>query len=222
MPPEFRYAQFCAIARACEIVSSRWTLLLVRDLAAGPLRFSDLLRGQPGLSTSVLAERLEFLERHGVVEQRVLPPPAASAVYALTETGRALRPVLAEMLRWGLRFMGNTLPDDHVEPRWIPVGLEVVARRGPTPARTIELRIAAEPDPLVVRVAGGPGGTRVLAEPGAADAVLEAAPRDVLLLAAGMLSARDALAAGRIRAQGDLSALDEFAGLFELPVGNPT
>ena len=121
---DFRYAQFCPIARACELLASRWTLLIVRDLFGGPLRFSDLLRALPGISTSVLAERLAFLERHGLLTRRELAPPAASMVYELSAAGRALQPVLTELLRFGVRFMGASLPDDHVEPRWVPLGLE--------------------------------------------------------------------------------------------------
>ncbi|MCZ6714198.1 MAG: helix-turn-helix domain-containing protein, partial [Deltaproteobacteria bacterium] len=102
---EFRYPQFCALARATEIVGERWTLLIVRDLSLGPLRFSALRRRLSGVSSSVVSERLTQLERRGLLEQRMLQPPAASTVYALTQMGRALQPVLVELMRWGTRFM---------------------------------------------------------------------------------------------------------------------
>lgn len=213
---DFRYAQLCPVARACELLASRWTLLIVRDLFAGPLRFSDLQRALPGISTSVLAERLAHLEQRGVVERRELPPPAASSVYALTETGRALRPALIELVRWGARFMGASRPDDHLEPRWVPMGLEAMARRGPSPARSVEVRVRTGHEPLVLRVLGGPTGTRVCHEPGPADAVLEAEPRALLALAAGLLTADQAVAAGQALIQGDPAALGDFSGLFEM------
>jgi DNA-binding HxlR family transcriptional regulator len=218
---EFRYAQFCPIARACELLASRWTLLIARDLFGGPQRFSDLLRSQPGISSSVLSERLVFLERHGIVSWRTLPPPAASTVYELTPAGRALEPVLVELLRWGVRFMGATQPDDHMEPRWVPMGLAAVARRGPTPARSVELRVTGGPETVVFRVVGGAEGTRVLHEPGPADGVLETGPREAIALAAGLLPLDAALAAGRARVvAGDVSELGRLPELFELPTPN--
>jgi DNA-binding HxlR family transcriptional regulator len=220
--PDFRYAQFCPIARACELLASRWTLLIVRDLLGGPLRFSDLLPALPGISTSVLSERLAFLERHALVTKRELPPPAASTVYELTATGRALQPVLTELLRFGVRFMGASRQEDHVEPRWVPLGLEGFARRGPSPARRIEVHVLGGPEPVVFRVIGGPEGTRVERGTGAADAVLEAGPREVLGLAAGLLPPAAALAAGRARVSGDASLLGEFPGLFEMDLNTPT
>lgn len=219
---DFRYAQFCPIARACELLASRWTLLIVRDLFAGPLRFSDLLRALPGISTSVLSERLAFLERHGLVARRQLPPPAASTVYELSAAGRALRPVLTELLRFGVRFMGASRADDHVEPRWVPIGLEAFARRGPSPARCVEVRVVGGPEPVVFRAIGGPAGTRVEAGAGPADAVLEAGPREVLGIASGLLPASAALDSGRARVAGDASALGEFPGLFEMDLSQPT
>ena len=219
---DFRYAQFCPVARACELLASRWTLLIVRDLFGGPLRFSDLLGALPGISTSVLSDRLAFLERHGLVARRRLPPPAGSTVYDLTAAGRALRPLLTELLRFGVRFMGASRPDDHVEPRWVPIGLEAFARRGPSPARCVEVRVVGGPEPVVFRVIGGPAGTRLEPGAGTAEAVLEAGPREVLGLAAGLLAPAEAQDAGRARVSGDASVLGEFPGLFEMDLSPPT
>lgn len=219
---DFRYAQFCPIARACELLASRWTLLIVRDLFTGPLRFSDLLHALPGISTSVLSERLAFLEKNALVARRQLPPPAASAVYELSAAGRALRPVLTELLRFGVRFMGASLPDDHVEPRWVPLGLEAFTRRGPSPARCIEVRVTGGPEPVLFRVIGGPAGTRLEPGPGASDATLEAGPREVLGIAAGLLPVAAAQDAGLARLSGDASALGDLPGLFEMDLSPPT
>ena len=67
---EFRYAQYCPLARAAEVVGERWTLLVVRELLLGPKRFSDLKRALLGVSTSVLSERLARLEERGVVSSQ--------------------------------------------------------------------------------------------------------------------------------------------------------
>src|SRR6266852_4653604 len=100
-----RYDQFCALARAAEILGERWTLLIVRELLLGPRRFSDLRERLDGVSPSVLTERLGRIEKIGLVRRSVLPPPAASTVYELTEHGDALRPAVHELIRWGGRFL---------------------------------------------------------------------------------------------------------------------
>ena len=69
------YNQYCGLAYALDIVGERWTLLIVRELIAGPRRFTDLLEGLPGISTNLLSERLKELEQQGMLRRRILPPP---------------------------------------------------------------------------------------------------------------------------------------------------
>ena len=101
-----RYEQYCPMAHALDLVGDRWALLIVRDLMHGPLRYTDLVERLPGIGTNILAARLRDLERHGVVTRRILPPPAASRVYDLTDYGRELRPALRELALWGARSLG--------------------------------------------------------------------------------------------------------------------
>src|SRR5215475_13301467 len=82
------YGQYCGLAKALDLVGERWTLLIIRELAFGPRRFSDLVEGLPGISTAVLTERLTRLEAARLIIRRTLPPPAASNVYVLTEGGQ--------------------------------------------------------------------------------------------------------------------------------------
>src|SRR5262245_40601495 len=95
------YNDRCGIARALDVVGERWALLVVRELLLGPKRFTDLRAGLPGVGPDVLSQRLRDLEGAGLVERGKLPPPAASAVYSLTERGAALEPVVLELGRWG-------------------------------------------------------------------------------------------------------------------------
>src|SRR5215217_2519161 len=95
------YRDACGIARALDVVGDRWALLVIRDLLLGPKRFTDLRAGLPKISPDVLAQRLRELEEAGVVARDTLPPPAASKVYALTDRGRDLAPVLHALGRWG-------------------------------------------------------------------------------------------------------------------------
>lgn len=221
----FRYDQFCPVARATEILGQRWTLLILRDLfSPGGLRFSDLRARLPGISASVLSDRLSALEEQGIVERRELPPPAASTVYTLSEAGRALRPVLIEMVRWGMRFMAASRPDDHFDPHWLSVGIEAAARRDPAPDLRIQLRVRTDAAPLDLTLRGGREGTRV--DPGRAasgdvDAELDVDGRAAVLLAAGALSLAQAEAAGLARVSGDRSAVERLPDLFDVPIATP-
>ena len=119
-----RYEQYCPVACSLGLVGERWTLLVVRELMGGPKRYTDLVAGLPGIGTNILAARLKDLQESGLVERHELPPPAASTVYELTETGRQLRPVLHELARFGARYLGPP-PPDALEPGWLLGALDL-------------------------------------------------------------------------------------------------
>jgi DNA-binding HxlR family transcriptional regulator len=213
---EFRYAQFCPLARAAEIVGERWTLLIVRELLLGPRRFSDLGPPLAGVSSSVLAERLARLEARGLVRRRELPPPAAACVYELTEAGAGLLPAVVELARWGARFLEAPRPGDHFEPAWLRLGLRAFARRGRSPARSFRVSVRG-PGPEVCFVArGGEAGTRIEDADAAAEVALRGDALALLGLAAGALDPREALAAGRIEVNGDAELVSDFPALFDM------
>lgn len=95
------YQHQCSLGQALDIVGERWTLLLVHELLVGPQRFKDLFGALPAMGSRLLAVRLRTLEDAGVVRRRVLPPPAGSTVYELTELGQQLRPAVVALYRWG-------------------------------------------------------------------------------------------------------------------------
>lgn len=98
-----RYEDACAAAHALDLIGERWALLVARELMLGPKRFTDLRRGLPAVSPNVLTQRLADLEAASIVQRMRLPPPAASQVYALTDWGRELEPVMQAMGRWAAR-----------------------------------------------------------------------------------------------------------------------
>jgi DNA-binding HxlR family transcriptional regulator len=116
------YDQFCAVARALDQVSERWTLLIVRNLMLGPRRYSDLMAELPGITTNLLAARLRAMEAGGLVAREEGPP----ARYALTPLGAALEPVVVELGRWGANFMDQPRRSDTVNAGW---GLLSLKRR---------------------------------------------------------------------------------------------
>src|SRR3712207_1777974 len=114
---ENQYQQYCALARALDVVGNRWTLLIIRELGPGPRRFTDLVAGLPGISRKLLSDRLRDLERDGVIAKRDLPPPVARQVYELTDDGRDLSFSLAPLIAWGARRIGERQPGEFFSPR---------------------------------------------------------------------------------------------------------
>ncbi|MFJ3417658.1 winged helix-turn-helix transcriptional regulator [Streptomyces sp. NPDC086082] len=123
MSPRRSYDQYCSAARALDLVGDRWTLLIVRELLAGPRRYTDLHADLPGVSTDVLASRLKDMERDGLTTRRRLPPPGAVYVYELTGRGRELLPVLQALGAWGAPELGERRPTDAVRAHWFALPL---------------------------------------------------------------------------------------------------
>ncbi|MFE2293622.1 winged helix-turn-helix transcriptional regulator [Streptomyces sp. NPDC059452] len=134
------YDQFCATARALDSVGDRWTLLIVRELLAGPRRYTDLHADLPGVSTDVLASRLKDMEQGGLAVRRKLPPPAAASVYELTERGHGLLPVLAALAEWGAPALTERRPTDAVRAHWFALPL-LPALAGLTQEGILEVRL---------------------------------------------------------------------------------
>lgn len=89
------YGQFCPVAKACELLCERWTLLVVRELVCGSRHFNDLRRGVPRMSPALLARRLRQLEHNGIV--RRLAQGRRGSAYELTQAGHELRPLVERM-----------------------------------------------------------------------------------------------------------------------------
>lgn len=214
-----RYDQFCALARAAEIVGERWTLLVVRELLLGPKRFTDLRGRLHGISTSILSERLSRLEEAGLVRRAFLEPPAASTVYELTDDGAALKPAVFELIRWGARFLLPFRPGEQFEPDWLRLALTAYANHGPTPALSFQIRVPHGQKQAVIRASGGPDGTSLSADESPADVAVTADGETVLSLMGGRLRPQDALDQGLIQVEGDVAALQRFSELFDAAAG---
>jgi DNA-binding HxlR family transcriptional regulator len=96
----------CPVCRTAEIVCGKWTLLVIRDLAAGRSRFCELERSLQGISPRTLSLRLRALEEEGVVARQTYPEVPPRVEYALTEKGRALVPLIEDMRVYGIRWLG--------------------------------------------------------------------------------------------------------------------
>jgi DNA-binding HxlR family transcriptional regulator len=94
-------ATSCAVAACTEILGAKWTALIIHDLSEGARRFTQLEAACPGISPRTLSERLRALEEQGIVDRRSYPERPPRVEYELTEKGRALLPIIAEMRRFG-------------------------------------------------------------------------------------------------------------------------
>jgi DNA-binding HxlR family transcriptional regulator len=97
----------CPVCHTAEIISGKWTLLLIRDLAAGRSRFCELERSLDGISPRTLSLRLRALEQEGIIERRTYPEVPPRVEYRLTQKGRALVPLIEQMRRYGREWLLN-------------------------------------------------------------------------------------------------------------------
>jgi DNA-binding HxlR family transcriptional regulator len=207
--PKRSYDQWCAVARALDLLGERWTLLIVRDLLVGPKRYTDLLDGLPGIGTNLLARRLRELEEYGVLERTTLPAPASAVVYALTAKGLALEPVVFALGRWGFEFLGKPKPTDAMlpDPFFVSLRASFDPRRDPDLRERYAFRIGRRIFEVVIadgNLTAREGG------PTSADVTFTTDAATLFALRRRELRASDAIARGQVQVQGDPAALDRF------------
>jgi DNA-binding HxlR family transcriptional regulator len=206
-----RYAQFCPVAHALELVGERWALLVVRELLNGPKRYTDLAAALPGIGTNILAGRLRDLETGGIVQKRRLPPPAAAQVYELTPYGEELREPLYALARWGAKSLRPPGPDDSFSPDWLVNAVRATCKGWEgNPAATFELRTGDE----VVTVRFVDGEPVVEAGSSGAETVIETDPATLFCVASRDQSIKEAIGAGVVNVTGSHSEAERFLSLF--------
>jgi DNA-binding HxlR family transcriptional regulator len=215
------YGHYCGLAKALDVIGERWTLLVIRELALGPWRFSDLESGLSGISSSVLAERLARLEETGLVMRRTMPPPAASKVYALTRDGWDLAHAMVPLAAWGLRFLAAQpkTPSEAFRPAW---GLMFQsATFDSAPARGVHDVYEYHIDDSVVSVAIDDGDMRVMEGPSerTPDVQIHADATTFTDVGLGRVRIRDAIRNGQLRLIGDAAARRRFIQIMRPLVG---
>lgn len=132
------YGQFCPVSLTAEILTRRWTPLIVRELLEGATRFGEIRRGVPSITASVLSRRLDELAVAGIVERC---EEDEGGRYVLTEAGRALRPVVEQMGLWGRRWLPSEYREQDLDPRLLVWDIHRNLRLEEIPGRIlIELR----------------------------------------------------------------------------------
>lgn len=134
---------------SAEVLADRWTPLIVRELILGSTRFNDVARGLPGISRSLLSQRLRHLERRGVL-LRLPSPTGRGSEYHLTSAGRDLSPVLEAMGRWAVEWLYEDFDDqvDAVTLMWW-MHRRIDPERAPEGRAVLEFRHTA-PEPLTI------------------------------------------------------------------------
>jgi DNA-binding HxlR family transcriptional regulator len=194
------YGQFCGLARSLDVVGERWTLLIVRELLPGPMRYTELKTSLEGIATNLLAERLRTMEANGIVERRL---EGAGVAYALTAWGQGLREPLEALGRWGAPLLATGRGDDAFQPRWLTLALPALLR-GATASPPVELGIETDGFGMILRI-DEDGPTAFVRPDDMPDTVLSAAADVVIGLATGAINVEQVIATGELR--GDSTVL---------------
>jgi DNA-binding HxlR family transcriptional regulator len=206
--PRREYGQECGLAQALDAIGERWSLLIVRELSLGPLRFSDLARDVGGAPTDVLTKRLRDLERDGVVSRRELTGPAAATVYELTELGRGLERPMFELARWGMQLQKA---EDVVglAPSSLPNALRVILQ--PPPEASFDLGLRSNGQIFALRARDG-WISAARGELGEPDLTLSGSPIEVLAaVVVGPAGGPE------VESEGNAALLDELQGMVVIP-----
>jgi DNA-binding HxlR family transcriptional regulator len=214
------YRQHCSLAHALDLVGERWTLLIVRELLAGPRRYGDLASGLVSVPSNLLAGRLKQMEDQGLVRRRALDPPAhAVVVYELTELGAGLGDALAALSRWGMETMPAVRGDREFQSHWLVVALR--ARFDPTAAHGLteayEFRIDGD-DAVHFAVTDGAGVAGVGPAPVEPAVIISADADTFLELSAGEITPPAAIGRGATF-EGEDAAFERMGAV--LPVRAP-
>jgi DNA-binding HxlR family transcriptional regulator len=189
-------------------MGERWSMLIVRELSLGPLRFSDLARAVGGAPTDVLTKRLRDLEGSGIVERRELSPPVAAVVYALTDLGRGLERPMLELGRWGMNFQKVSdiagLPASS-----LPNALRVMLH--PPADLVLTVQLHSEGQAFRLRIEGGWIDARRGLDDSAA-VTLSGSPADVMVALVVGAAGEDG-----VEVDGDRGALELLRSLVVIP-----
>jgi DNA-binding HxlR family transcriptional regulator len=204
-----RYEDACGLAHALELIGERWAMLVLRELAYGPRRFSELKADLQGISANVLTQRLTELEARGLVRKLRLPPPASVQVYEATEWGLEAIPMIAALGRWAAR---SPLHDPTLRMSHVSVIMSLQTLLSPELADGLDARIGfrfGDADYVTALRGGRLEVDR--REPNGCDVIFTGAPSAVAAVIHGGAPFET------IQVEGDMALAKRFVKLFPLP-----
>jgi DNA-binding HxlR family transcriptional regulator len=211
---ERSYNQFCPVAMAAEVLCSRWTVVLLRELLAGSTRFNDLRRGLPRMSPALLSQRLKELEETGIVERRPVAGEHGINEYALTDAGRELQPLVESFGKWGQRWIPSKLSLEQLDANLLMWDMRRGLRFDPPPPRRMVIQfqypdapkrerswwLIVEPDHPVDLCSVDPGHE--------VDLYVTSPLRTMTAIWMGIESVREARESGQLMLMGDPDLID--------------
>ena len=201
------YAQYCPVALASAVIAERWTPLIIRELVIGGRRFNEIDRGLPGISRSLLKQRLDHLERRGIIDKVVAPH---GHEYQLTPAGRDLEGVIMAVGEWAVRWMFREPEPREVDPVTLTwwMSRRVVPEALPPQRTVLQFDYAGEASQRIWMVIER-GETSVCTDPPGfeVDLVLSTEPVALMRVFSGI----DTYAAARASGAIELSGPDRLA-----------
>jgi DNA-binding HxlR family transcriptional regulator len=213
------YGQFCPLAQAAEVLTERWTPLVVRELAlTGSKRFNDIQRGVPLMSSSLLSKRLRQLERSGIIERRARLDGKGTE-YHLTRAGEELAPVLVQLAVWSERWLRRPIfeaaPDTGLLMWWVRGTVKRDAL--PSERTVIHFRFKRAPEKLRNFWLVLPDADLCLTDPGfGVDVLVSSDAKTLTAVWMGDLDMRAALDSGDIELDGRRALVRTFPKWFGL------
>ena len=204
-----RYEDACGLAHALDLLGERWAMLVLRELAYGPRRFSELRADLTGISANVLTQRLTELEDRGLVRKTKLPPPASVQVYEATEWGLEAIPMIASLGRWAAR---SPLHDPTLRMSHVSVIMSLQTLISPERAAGLNARVCfrfGEANYVTTVIDGRLEVERRDCDD--CDVTFIGAPSDIAAVIHG------GAPFDLIRVEGDLALANRFRTLFPLP-----
>lgn len=203
------YRQFCPVAMAAEILCTRWTVVLLREMIAGSTRFNDFRRGVPRMSPALLVQRLRDLELAGVVERVKAGGEPALYEYRLTPAGRDLRPLIEGFGIWGQRWVETRSSLKNLDPQLLMWDMRRNLNPAPMPKRRSVIQFLYPELPAARRtwwllVDPETGVDLCAVDPGFdVDLYVSTDLRSMTAIWMGVATVRKAMAEGRLQLVGD-------------------
>lgn len=212
-PSRSVYDEGCIAAHALDLLGDRWALLVIRELMFGAKRFGLIRAGLPGISASVLTQRLEGLEAGGALRRVQLPAPADVQVYELTALGYGAWPVLESLCRWGAALPGHD-PRRFISPSALMLSMRAMVDREAAPVRAIRAGFDLGRESFRGALADGLWQVERGAAEG--DIVFAGTPNVLAGVIYGRKQLRDWLASGEVQFTGDPVVGQDFVDHFHL------
>jgi DNA-binding HxlR family transcriptional regulator len=210
------YGQYCPVALGSEVLADRWTPLIMRELVLGNTRFNDIERGLPGISRTLLGQRLKHLERKGVIERR----PASSgrgSEYHLTPAGQDLESVIMALGEWSVRWMFTEPEPAGVDPKALTWWMHRLVDTDQLPDErvVIEFRYEGRPKTIIWMVFEHREPSVCIKYPGfESDLVVTTDPVSFMRVFSGIVRLSDAMRDGSVTIEGPRTLVRGFSKWF--------